>query len=200
MPVDLSHLADFVALAPDAMLVAGRDGTILTANTQADRLFGAEPGALVGLCVDELVPDSLRASHAGHRADFAETPSTRPMGAGSELAARRRDGTVFPTEISLSPVPNSDGLVLAAVRDLTDRKRAQARERQAFEINDGIVQSLVVAQYRLEQGEIADSREAIHEALASAKAIITDLLGRHGQVEIQPGDLRRSSGDARRRH
>lgn len=190
MAVDLAQLTEFVALAPDAMLVADATGTIVAANGQAATLFG---GSLEGLCVDDLVPAALRDRHAGHRGAFAEAPSTRPMGAGSELAAQRRDGTVFPTEISLSPVPGGDGLVVAAVRDLTDRKLAQARERQAFEINDGIVQSLVIAQYRLEQGEVADTKEAIREALHAAKEIITDLLGRHGEVEIQPGDLRRSA-------
>jgi PAS domain S-box-containing protein len=193
MPVKLAHLSDFVALAPDAMLVVDRGGTILTANGQAESLFG---GALVGRCVEDLVPDTVRDTHAAHRHEFEQAPSTRPMGAGSELAAQRLDGTVFPTEISLSPVPNGDGLVLAAVRDLTDRKLAQARERQAFEINDGIVQSLVVAQHRLERGETAETQEAIREALVAAKAIITDLLGRYGTVEIKPGDLRRSD----RRH
>ncbi len=193
MAVDLAQLAEFVALAPDAMLVADREGTIVAANRQASSLFG---GDLEGMSVDDLVPSSLRDRHSDHRADYANTPSTRPMGGGSELAAERHDGTVFPTEISLSPVPGGDGLVLAAVRDLTDRKLAQARERQAFEINDGIVQSLVVARYKLGEGETEDATEALDEALTAAKAIISDLLGRHGAAQVQPGDLRRSD----RRH
>ena len=208
MPDDLTHLNRFIASAPDAMLVVGESGDILLANDQAHELFLAPPGGLVGLCVDKLVPESLRTNHVEHRAEFSAHPETRPMGGGSELLAARRDGSEFPTEISLSPLPG-DGrrLVLAAVRDLTARKaadqklldtrleleRREARERQALEINDGIVQALAVAEYRLAQGDHDKAREAVRESLEAARDIITDLLGEDPTVAIQPGDLRRQT-------
>lgn len=191
------------------MLVVGEDGAILLANPQAHELFGATEGELVGLGVDELLPAGLRASHAEHRHAYHESPSIRPMGAGSELLAARRDGTEFPTEISLSPLGGFGGqLVLAAVRDLTLRKdaeqklldtrleldRREARERQALEINDSIVQSLAIAEYRLERGEHEAARQAVRASLEAAREIITGLLGTNGdRAEIEPGDLRRET-------
>lgn len=215
MEEDLAHLQGFLDSAPDAMLVVGDEGTILLANVLAHELFVAEAGDLVGLCVDELVPESLRTSHAARRKTFHDSPSARPMGEGSELRATRRDGTEFPTEISLSPLPRpGPRLVLAAVRDLTNRKAAeqtlvearleldqrQARERQALEINDSVVQSLAVAEYRMGLGDHEEARKAVLGALASAREIITDLLGAPGQeLDIQPGDLRRESSAGLRR-
>lgn len=209
MEEDLAHLQGFLDSAPDAMLVVGADGSILLANVLAHKLFLAEAGGLVGLCVDELVPASMRGSHAAHREAFHDSPSVRPMGEGSELRATRRDGSEFPTEISLSPLPRPGSrLVLAAVRDLTNRKaaeqklvdarleleRRQTRERQALEINDSVVQSLAVAEYRMSLGDHDDAREAVRVALAAAREIITDLLAAPGQeLDIQPGDLRRES-------
>lgn len=207
MQADLTQLGSFIASAPDAMLVARGDGTILLANQIAHELFRAEAGELIGLCVDELVPRTLREGHAEHRRDYSVAPSTRPMGAGIELRAERRDGSEFPTEISLSPLPSGDEqLVLAAVRDLTLRKLAEQRliearleldhrlasERQALEINDNIVQSLAVADYRMQMGEHGEAHEAVRASLDAARQITTDLLGRPGgKLEIEPGDLRR---------
>src|SRR5207302_100082 len=75
-----------------------------------------------------LVPDAVRQAHPGHRSGYVADPRPRPMGAGMELAGRRRDGTTFPAEISLSAIDTEEGiLVSAAVRDVTDRRRAEAR-------------------------------------------------------------------------
>lgn len=215
MEEDLAHLQGFLDSAPDAMLVVGADGKIVLANALAHDLFVAEASDLVGLCVDELVPESLRGSHAARREAFHDSPSARPMGEGSELQATRRDGTEFPTEISLSPLPRpGPRLVLAAVRDLTNRKaaeqklvdarleleRRQARERQALEINDSVVQSLAVAEYRMDLGDHDEARKALRGALASAREIITDLLAAPGQeLDLRPGDLRRGSSARLRR-
>ncbi len=117
--------------APDAMVCVDRDGQIAIVNAQAERLFGYRRDELIGRPVEILVPDGVREMHPGHRAGYAADPRPRPMGAGTELAGRRRDGSTFPAEISLSAIGTAEGiLVSAAVRDVTDRLEAQAeRER-----------------------------------------------------------------------
>jgi two-component system, cell cycle sensor histidine kinase and response regulator CckA len=126
----MGQLADhrFTALleaAPDAMICAGRDGRIALVNAQAERLFGYTRDELIGQAVEILVPDGVRKLHPSHRAAYMADPRPRPMGAGMELAGRRRDGTSFPAEISLSTIDTDEGiLVTAAVRDVTERRLA----------------------------------------------------------------------------
>lgn len=116
-------LADLVEFAPDAMLIVDGSGLILYANQRVTDLFGYRREDIVNRSVDLLLPERFRARHAGHRRDFAEDPRTRPMGAGFDLLGRRSDGSEFPLEISLSPL--RDGLAAAAIRDVTERKRAE---------------------------------------------------------------------------
>ena len=117
--------------APDAMVCVGTDGRIALVNAQTERLFGYGRDELIGQPVETLVPDAVRDAHPGHRAGYLIDPRPRPMGAGMELAGRRRDGTTFPAEISLSAIDTDEGiLVTAGVRDVTERLEIQAeRER-----------------------------------------------------------------------
>jgi PAS domain S-box-containing protein len=117
--------------APDAIVGVGEDGRIALVNTQAERLFGYPRAEMLGQPVEILVPHGMRGVHPGYRSRYFADPQQRPMGAGMQLAARRKDGSEFPAEISLSALDTEDGLLVsAAVRDVTDRIEAQAeRER-----------------------------------------------------------------------
>ncbi|MDQ3897503.1 MAG: PAS domain S-box protein [Actinomycetota bacterium] len=127
--------------APDAMVIVGAEGTIVLVNRQTEQMFGYGRDELVGQPVETLVPEQFRPRHASHRSGFAHSPQARPMGAGLELFGVRRDGTEFPVEISLSPLETDEGLLVsAAVRDITERKRAESivlsalkRERELTE-------------------------------------------------------------------
>jgi PAS domain S-box-containing protein len=120
--------------APDAMVIVDTAGTIVMANAHAARLFGFEDGTLVGQAVEILVPERFRKSHLNHRAAFFRTPSARPMGAGLELFGLRKDGSEFPVEIALSPVATEAGpMAISAIRDITGRKRAEAKFRSLLE-------------------------------------------------------------------
>jgi PAS domain S-box-containing protein len=120
--------------APDAVVIINESGRIQFTNNQTEELFDWQAGDLVGRPVEVLLPDRFRDGHGRHRADYFSRPRVRPMGQGLELFGRRRDGTEFPVEISLSPVETSDGLLIsAAVRDVSDRKALEAAHAEAEE-------------------------------------------------------------------
>jgi PAS domain S-box-containing protein len=112
--------------APDAMIISDHSGHIALVNSEAEKLYGYQREELQGQPVELLIPERFREQHVGHHQNFVGSPRVRPLGAGLELYGRRKDGTEFPLEISLSPLPTKDGLlVIGAIRDITDRKRAE---------------------------------------------------------------------------
>ena len=116
------------------MLVVDGTGALAMANREAERLFGYEPNTLVGQSVDALLPEGLRAEHSSHRERYGTRPTARPMGQLRDLLARRRDGTVIPVEVGLNPVQTPSGFfVIAAVVDLSERKRVEQRMSQHAE-------------------------------------------------------------------
>jgi protein-histidine pros-kinase len=136
-PFAESQLQGFLEAAPDAIAVVRRDGKIAFVNSQTERLFGYDKAELIGQPVEVLVPDRLRGRHPAHRTLYFASPNTRPMGAGLDLFGRRKDGTEFAAEISLSPIEMPDGrLVAAAIRDVTERKRdLEEQNRRMQEAN-----------------------------------------------------------------
>src|SRR5260370_42110 len=117
------------------MVCVDASGRIALVNAQTERLFGYGRDELVGQPVEILVPDAVRPAHPGHRAGYMADSRPRPMGAGMQLAGRRRDGTPFPAEISLSAIDTEQGiLVSAAVRDVTAQRRAAETAAQLASI------------------------------------------------------------------
>ncbi len=116
-----------IEAAPDALVIAGPDGRIRLVNAQAERLFGWTRDELANQPVELLLPERLRHGHHPRRTEYQARPEVRAMGQGRELSARRKDGSEFPVEISLSPFIAEDGarVVCSAVRDISERRRLE---------------------------------------------------------------------------
>ncbi|HET7486713.1 MAG TPA: PAS domain S-box protein [Acidimicrobiales bacterium] len=150
--------------APDAVVIVDDGGRIVDANHPASDLFGYPVDELIGMQVEQLMPAGARSVHAGHRARYGAHPRVRPMGAHLELSALRSDGTEVAVDISLSPLPG--GLYAAAVRDVTERRRAAAELRQAQARAERSAQALLMANQELRL------RAAVAEHLAEGIAMV----------------------------
>jgi PAS domain S-box-containing protein len=98
--------------APYAMVIVNQEGAIVLVNSQTEQLFGYSSAELLNNKIEMLIPQRYRGRHPGHREGFFGAPKLRPMGAGLELYGRRKDGTEFPVEISLSPQETGEGLLV----------------------------------------------------------------------------------------
>ncbi|MBI5290077.1 MAG: PAS domain-containing sensor histidine kinase [Chloroflexi bacterium] len=154
--------------APDAIVVVDAAGRVVLVNARAVEMFGFPAGELVGSTVDILLPDALRPGHVQQRHAYMQHPSTRPMGTELQLFGRRRDGSEFPVEISLSPFQSGGAtLVISILRDITERRRLEVereqlravadmekeRQRIAMDLHDGIIQSIYAVGLNLESAK-----------------------------------------------
>jgi two-component system, sensor histidine kinase len=145
--------------APDAMVVVDSKGNIAFVNQQFLAMFGYGREEIRGQAIELLIPRRFHSAHVGHRAAFASERRLRPMGAGSELYACRKDGSEFPVEISLSPVQDAGvQLVAAAIRDVTERKRVQKELILAREAADKARQVADEAREAADRANRAKSR------------------------------------------
>jgi PAS domain S-box-containing protein len=170
--------------APCAMLMVGADGLIALVNAQAEVMFGYTRAEMLGQSVEMLIPLRWRDSHPALRKGYVSNATVRPMGLGRKLQALHKDGREFPVDIGLSPIDAADGpATLAAIFDITERRRQQAATEQALaekEIllkelyhrvknNLQVVQSLLNLQRRALPDGVA--RVAIDQSVQRVQAI-----------------------------
>ena len=149
--------------APDAIFEVDREGRILLANAEAERMFRAKRADLVGQKIESLVPERFRSKHASHRDGYSAHPISRPMGSGLDLYALRKDGVEFAVDINLSPVEAGDpSRVMCVVRDVTSRRRA---EEQIALLNQNLADAN--RQLELRNREVERANQLKSEFLAS---------------------------------
>ena len=125
-----------IEAAPDAIIITDAEGTITLLNEQAVAMFDYTQEELLGQKVEVLIPAEVATRHVAHREGYARAAQPRPMGMGLSLSGRRKDGSLLPVEISLSPINTPDArLIFCAVRDATERRAA---ERQIRRLNEGL--------------------------------------------------------------
>ncbi len=123
-----------VTAAPNGIILFDDSGEIIMINANAEQMFGYGPGELDGQAMGVLIPERYSDHHRKYQDEFFVKPEARPMGAGRELYAIRKDGSEFPVEIGLQPVTTEDGgtMVMAVVVDISQRRQLQ-RERHQME-------------------------------------------------------------------
>jgi anti-anti-sigma factor len=161
----------------DGVALADGDGTLVLANRRLEQMFGYPYTELVGYPVERLVPAHLQLAHRDHLAAYRKAPRIRPMGTGARLTGLRKDGTTFPAEISLRPVPTATGrFTLAVVRDITaDRRLAGQQARPIGELLDRIVTALYQVGVGL-QTAVELSPDTATQRMEEALGTLNDLI------------------------
>jgi PAS domain S-box-containing protein len=160
--------------ASEGILVIDAGGRIVLLNAQMARMFGYTREELLGRPMEVLVPEALRGRHVGHRAGYAANPRVRSMGRGLDLTGRRRDGSEFPVEISLSYSETEDGtLAMAFVTDITERKRTEdalrRSEMRATAILEAATEAIVIVD---EQGRIVSANGKTEDMFGYRRAAL----------------------------
>ena len=182
-------LAQLIELMPDAIVVVGLDHAIILANVAAESMFGYDPGALLGMPLGSLLPESLRERHDAHVEQFFAAPSKRHMGRGQTLLARRCDGALFPVEVALNEVPWPGGRAFAAaIRDVSDRVRALEEQRRSRD-------RLLVTDRMASIGMLAAG--VAHEINNPLAAVAGNLEFLEGALDPSESEVRAALRDAR---
>ena len=174
--------------APDAMVITDREGRIVLVNARVESLFGYRRDELLGRGVEVLMPERFHASHPEHRLRYFDEPHPRAMGVGGlGLTARRKDGTEFAVEISLSPLETTDGVVaITAIRDISERRVAEEQAARLIKAQESV---------RLRDEFLAVAAHELKTPLAALKLQV-DGIGR--LLARQPGGRADPHGRLRR--
>jgi len=182
--------------SPDAIVVVDEMGKIDRVNVQAEALFGLPRERMLGQSIEMLVPERLRDRHLAHRVNYMKDPKTRPMGSDLQLMAQRADGSEFPVDIMLSPIEiEQRRVVLAVVRDITERKRAEEHLQLLMrEVNHRAKNILSVVQAIAQRTLASSSQDFISRFSERIRglSVSNDLLVRNQWQNVPLAELVRS--------
>lgn len=170
--------------APDAMVITDGNGKISMVNAQTERIFGFHRNEMIGKEVEFLIPQRFQTKHVLHREQYIENPKVRSMGAGMALFGKRKDGSEFPVEVSLSPMQVDDNeiLILSAIRDTTKQKETEAEIKKINENLEKIVK---------------ERTRELEDALLNEKAIRLEMVKNQNRLKLltEIGEIFASSLD-----
>lgn len=125
------HFHGFLETAPDAVVIIDGNGVIALVNSQTEQLFGYGRAELLGRPLEMLMPERYRGSHFAQTRAYTADPRARPMGSGLDLFGMRKDGSEFPIDVSISPLPPQKEIFIAStIRDMTSHRRLEEELRQ----------------------------------------------------------------------
>lgn len=163
------NLRALIESASDAMLIVDTEGTVELANTQAERLFCYNNDALLGINIEQLMPNNVRHKHASLWQHFFVEPMVRTTGVGQELIAQTLKGKTFPVEVSLSPIETDKGRVVSvSIRDVSGRKPIEKSLRDALQVAD----SALATKARFLATASHDLRQPLHALKLLNKALL----------------------------
>ncbi|MDX6522792.1 MAG: hypothetical protein QOI17_305 [Gaiellales bacterium] len=174
--------------APDAMVAADSSGAIVVVNRPAELMFRYQRDELIGRPVEQLVPERLRGVHRRHRATYALDPRTRPAGGRPPIYGLRKDGSEFAAEVSLSSIHTEEGtLMMAAIRDITERLRAEARAEE--ELHRRAIVAAILEAEAAERARIASSLHDDTVQVMTASLVMLDRVAEavrgYGDADVQ---------------
>jgi PAS domain S-box-containing protein len=160
--------------APDAMVITNGEGKIIMVNAQTERIFGWGRHELAGKKVEILIPERFRSKHVYHREGYVENPKVRGMGVDMELFGKRKDGSEFPVEISLSPMKVSEDelVTISAIRDITKQKETEAEIKK---INNNL------------EKIVSERTQKLENALKNEQALRDELIHEQNRLRILTG-------------
>jgi PAS domain S-box-containing protein len=163
-----------VESTPNAIVMVNHSGSIEMVNQQAERLFGYRRHELLGRAIEDLVPARFRAHHPNLRSQFFGNLESRPMGAGRDLYALRKDGTEVPVEIGLNPIATEEGeMVLSAIVDISDRKQKEERIQTALKEKDALLREKDILLAEIHH-RVKNNLQVVDSLLGLQAARVTD--------------------------
>lgn len=182
---------DVLEAAPDAMLIIDEEGRINLINSQTEKMFGYERVDIVGKQIEALLPARYHSQHPLHRAEYFAEAHPRPMGSKLELHGLRKDGSEFPVEVSLSPLDTDEALlVIAAVRDITERKQSEAALLKAEKKYRNIFENAVEGIYQTTpDGKYVTANPALARMFgySSPEELISTVTDLNSRFYVAPG-------------
>jgi PAS domain S-box-containing protein len=182
------NFQQLLEFAPDAMVAVDGSGGIVVVNRPAELLFGYTRDELIGRPVEQLLPERVRGVHRRHRAAYSRDPRSRPAGGRPPIYGLRKDGSEFAAEISLSSIQTERGtLMMAAIRDVTERLRAEARAEE--ELHRRAIVAAILEAEAAERSRIATSLHDDTVQVMTASLVMLDRLAdavrQYGDADVQ---------------
>lgn len=179
------HLNAMFKHATEGIIISNNKGEIVMANPRSEEQFGYSDEGLAGKMIERLIPERFTPKHSGYRKEYYQEQHNRPMGKGLSLFAKRKDGSEFPVEISLSTFKIKDQLfVISFVIDITERRKQEdiinqvneeLEERVAIRTRELAEANHTLAEVNSSLQEEMDVRAKVEDALRDSQRLYSTI-------------------------